>query len=206
MGTVILVLVLVMLGLIILVLLAPFHVFVEGEYANAFSGALSVSWLWRLVRFESYFAENRFVLHFLGISFSWKAAKVPSKKAVKRKEMEQKSGPGIRGLLRLAANTPEMIRIVKKIFGSLVPQGNLQGTVGLEDPAATGVFIGIYHALKGLFAFPFLIDPDFREKQFSLSGCLKIRILNISLLAIVLSELFSSKGRAFLRSLKQMRD
>ena len=120
-----------------------------------------------------------------------KGRKEPPKKVRKRKSKSW-----------ILIHFPFVFATAREFFGSLCPEGRIKGTVGLGDPAETGMFMGIVACCLSCLPLPFLtIVPEFEKKEFNVEGWLTVRILLAGIFALCVKFVLSREGREIIQEL-----
>jgi hypothetical protein len=200
--TIVWTLLLFLLFLVLLIICVPFYCRIRGSYDHVFYGDARVTWLWGLFGMTVFFKEQSIQLTFGRFTLLKTAIPKKSKKHIHTKHVsEKKQSRPQKNPLRLVRVIPEIILIIKRIMRSLRFRGSINATIGIGDPAETGVLYGLLTAILPWIALPLHITPDFQNELFIGNGeiCFRLWIANIIIIGIRI--LLSSQGRKLFRAI-----
>ena len=184
--------------LFVLFLFVPFHLKLYGQYEEGFAGSFAVSWLWELAVFDYSKDEIRILVAGRTIFRKIRKEKLREKG---RKEAPEK-GRKRKSKSWILIHFPFVFATAREFYRSLCPEGRIKGTVGLGDPAKTGMFMGIVACCLSCLPLPFLtIVPEFQEEKFNVEGWLTVRILLASIFALCVKFVLSREGREIIQEL-----
>lgn len=174
-------------------LFVPFHLILRGRYGGGFEGSLSLTWLWGFFRLESRRdARGIFISGFPVFRTTGEG---------RMKGRETGKAPAARpgtAAIGIIPHLPFILAMLRKTYRSLSPSGRIEGVLGLGDPTDTGIMLGFLACLSGWLPFLTLV-PDFEEETFSIEGCLKLRILLISISILTAQWFLAREGREIIR-------
>ncbi len=184
----------ILLTLVTILSVVPFHLHLSGRYEGRFDGSIAVTWLWGLLGLDYQREEMQILIGGKPVLRKARHGRPGRKREAAPPAKKKKAKTWV--LFHL----PFLFTQARKICRSLSPQGGIKGTIGLGDPAATGMFLGM---AAGFFSWlPFLtIEPDFEEERFRWEGRLNLRILLISLSALAAQFLLTREGREIILNL-----
>ncbi|PKM78118.1 MAG: hypothetical protein CVU90_03600 [Firmicutes bacterium HGW-Firmicutes-15] len=183
----VLIYILLTLGVLLgIILLAPIHLDILGEYAESLSFQGRVRWAWGLFSFEVIRSEGRFhwSLGFLGLK---KAKPKSIRKTPGRKKLRTEKKPGgssgnISSFINLQLFTALKV-VFRKLVRALHLELNLTGTYGFEDPSLTGVTVGVIAALnRGSSSID--LNPDFTRALVDIRGSVRGWFIPFQILTI----------------------
>ena len=195
--------------LIILIVFLPFHYKVEGEIGGQTKLTAKVSWFFKLLRVHYFYisAENELETDLtVKIGFYNLPMKdsEPDKKPLKEKKpvfsKQTLTNLDIKPMILLG------IEFMKKLWGKLRPKHfRIRGVVGLNDPCATGQFIGAYEAAAGALNLRKNVDlqGDFSQSKLEMELKLAGRFAIASILGPCIWLVFQKPFREGLKGLKR---
>jgi len=181
----------VLLGLVVVLLLAvPVAVAFQFHGVEAFTGQVTIRWLFGLVRF-------RIAVPDVSKSRPRKKKKIephatrPNAKAPKRR-----AGTNVLAVLRQSAFRTRVLRFVRDFLrAARLHQLHLRMRVGLGDPADTGrlwALVGPLSAAAGnLRAMEIRIEPEFIEPVFEFEMRGQFRLIPLQFLALAIAFVLS---------------
>jgi hypothetical protein len=189
---------------LVLFLVVPFYITLQGGYRGHFYALFSLRGIWGLLKIE-YHTNQGETSFFFGnhIIFKRRAEKRDTPVQQKRKERSfpQKMADKIMWL----KNIPILIKLAAKFCFAFPPKGKIQGTIGLENPAETGIFLGLLTSFIACLPFPIIIEPNFYEEILLAHGEVTFKVSGIKFLPWIGSAILSRDGRKMIRTLYERR-
>jgi len=192
------------IALLGLLLLAPIHFDIGGEYAESLRFQGRVRWAGGLLSLEILHREGKFygALGIFGLekAISIRGGKKPkSEENIKSNKLFSQKGDGksvgnISSFLNL-----QLFTAVKNVFHRLVRALHLglilSGTYGFEDPSLTGMAVGLLAALN-IDNSSIDLSPDFTRAVVDMRGSFKGWIIPLQILVIGIVFLLMKPVRA----------
>lgn len=202
----------ILLLILALFLFMPFFYCVEGKIGRQTEVSAKISWFFRLFRVN--YEESDFVVKIGPYKVPASKFAMPVKKKPKDKKLKSKDEFKLSDLPSMLTNfdikpiiSLGMI-LIKKLLKKVAPAHfKVQGTVGLDDPCATGQFIGFYEAATSACGLREAIDlkGDFSQKHLDLELKMSGRFAVASLLGPCIWFVFQKPVRAGIKKFKQER-
>jgi len=181
----------------LILLLVPFRIKLRGRYGGGYEGYLAVLWFWGFFGLQC--GKEKVEILLGGKTIFRKTRKGKRKKSSSGKVQALKKAKAAEWII---SHVCFLIVMLRKLYSSLSPKGSVKGTIGLGDPAETGIFMGVIAGCMAWLPSPLItIVPDFNEEKFSIEGSLNIRILLISILFITAEFFLSREGRELFHNL-----
>jgi len=188
-------------GLVVVLLAVPVAVAFQFHGVEAFTGQVTIRWLFGLVRF-------RIAVPDVSKSRPRKKKKIethatgPNAKARKRR-----AGANVLSVLRQSAFRARVLRFVRDFLRAAhLHQLYLQMRVGLGDPADTGrlwALVGPLSAAAGnLRAMEIRIEPEFIEPVFDIEMRGQFRLIPLQFLALAIAFVLSPPSIRAWRTLR----
>jgi hypothetical protein len=193
-----------LVALLGLIILAPLHFEVEGEYAESLSFQGQVRWAGGLLSFAMVRREGTFQWSWSFIGVKMAATEKKGKtdkieKASHRKKPDTQKGKGDSGGSISSYLNPQLFMAVKEVIFKLLRalhlRVNVSGTYGFDDPSLTGMTMGLMSALNSR-KNTIDLTPDFTREIFDIRGSMAGWIIPLQILVIAIVFLLMKPVRA----------
>jgi hypothetical protein len=184
-----------LIGLILVLLLIPFHVRAAGQVDDShWEGSLVARWAWGLVSLRSEGSlPDLYLLGFRVYRFKKRPAKARPKPARRKRPR-----PGLGTLLR---HRRTAFALARRLVHALCLRLRLTGTVGLDDPADTAWLMQLLGRLnRSTPAVHVALEPDWLEERLAVQGAFSARIWPIQFALIGLGAYARRDTRLMLRA------
>ena len=204
-------------------IIVPFHLRGTLTYDQKLEGAFNVGWFWGLFRLKftslppkKFLTFNLARLKILSLELkptppekkkrkaAKKAQKKVKKKEKKRKKKERKKVTLEKQLDKVFASAQTfsfealgmIISSISHFVASLRIEISGQAEVGLEDPADTGIIMGLFHSVRGTFSLGnFSLQPNWEQEVVRGQASLALRIWLAEIIIIGIKTALSSSIR-----------
>ncbi len=195
-----------LLGLALLLVGLPFHLRAQGTLeADHADGEASLRWAWGLVSVRLRPAGT--TLHLLGLRiWTFRSDRDRKKRdRKKRDEASEASRPrGRKGWMWTHRRT--LWRLLRRFLGALRLRLNVNGVIGLGDPAETAsLFQGLALLERQGPAVQVHITPEWLDEELWLQGWARARIWGLHLLGLGLVALLRKDTRTLIRAARAAR-
>jgi hypothetical protein len=166
-----------------LLLAVPVHVAFQLKGIEAFSGLITIRWLFGLVRFRAPYPS---------VTKSPQPETAANAGKVQAKPNKRNARANVVAVLRQAAFRRRALRLVKDLVRAAHPQQlRLRMRLGLGDPADTGrlwAFMGPLSALaQNLHNAQVQIEPEFIDTVFEIEARGRLRLVPLQVLGVLIS-------------------
>jgi Protein of unknown function (DUF2953) len=180
------------------ILFVPFRITLKAVFDGKLAGDLVITWMWGFAVVK-YNRVPKEIIALLGGRRILLFRKKPVGNR-RREHFKRRSHLTAEMVSSFMQHIPLLISLVRKIYRSFSPSGQVNLALGFGNPAETGLCVGILAAGLATIPFPIHIEPDFERERYLAEGILFFRIVIGSLIFILLGFLLSRRGTTFLIS------
>jgi hypothetical protein len=183
---------------IVTILFVPFRITLKAVFDGKLAGDLAITWMWGIAVVKYNRVPKEIIVLLGGKRILFFRKKSGGNR--RREYFKRRSHLTAEMVLSFLRHIPLLISLVRKIYRSVSPFGQVNFALGFGNPAETGLCVGILAARLASIPFPIHIEPDFERERYLAEGILGVRIVIGSLILILLGFLLSRRGTSFLIS------
>lgn len=202
MATVLLSILLALLGLLLLLVLLPFHVRAAGSiHGDALAGWARAQWAWGLLGFGVAVGRGM-ELTVLGMPIRLRRGRRRERQEPEEREGEEPEEERRSRRKMTLRRVRRLLGMGARLVGTLRLRLRVSGTVGTGDPADTAVLAGSMRALQGLPGVEIDLGWEWLEEQLDLELEGSARIWIAHLLVVAAGLLWVRENRAALWAMR----
>ena len=187
------------MGAIVIVVCVPVVVRAAGRVGTDSRGRVRVVWPAGVVTMD-YRTPGDVIEVYVGPWRVYRGRETPAKPRTPKRRPGKPARADRAGRAgRVLAHWAALVRVFRRVWGSLQIRARARCVVGLPNPADTAMAAGVLCAVQGMLVLPVEVAADFDTQRFHVEGRLRARAWLAELGWIGVSEVLSTDMRTLIR-------